>query len=716
VASLQAGRTGIVNTVGGDALVITAGAGDTLNVTANDGSARLRNTAMGTSARSVDVRATGASGDAVLGADPTATAGASERLTGPTGLTVRVQGDRDATVNLQNSFDVASLTAGRAGVAISTQGDARVTDARAGTTLSVRAAQGQVTLGTATTTGAAGAQGSDITAVGRGVTITSANAAGSLDVRATAGDATVELVNAGGNARVDASRDAHVRNATMTATVADDRELRVNGGRNAALGRAPGGALAGSLGQSAADRTAVIVSAGTGNATVDLPGDAARLTQVTSDSGDVSIRAPGAITVRGSGGVAAKVSGRDVNLTSSGGGVTVANATASRALTVDAAGTATVNAVSGDTVLVRAADLTVDGAVKGRVTTVESRNGALNLGDGTGSTSGMTIDRAEFARLEATEELKLYAGATNGTARGDIAVGDLTLDGAKVKTASLKAGPDATVRVSGKVQAATDGSGALVIGESAAAGGWTPKAIHVTGSIGEATTTAGLTFTNVKALGSVELNAIGDVLIGTQQFITAIQNAPAGGINVARQMPAGIRAQGADVNRVFVASGTMTLRADGRVVQQSTSQFAERPVGVFLSNPGKSATAITFGRTGGPSASGSLTPGLIDLSMSMNDRGGTLLFGQIVAASPSVSLGGLTPNNLYRINGCTIGGAGTCTVLSEKLVDVPIENLVIENLLEAQDAPLLSDPTITGAGNEEIWRGGELAEEEEEEE
>jgi hypothetical protein len=137
---------------------------------------------------------------------------------------------------------------------------------------------------------------------------------------------------------------------------------------------------------------------------------------------------------------------------------------------------------------------------------------------------------------------------------------------------------------------------------------------------------------------------------------------------------------------------------------------------VFLSNPGKSGTALTFGRTGGPSASGSLTPGIIDLSMSMNDRNGTLLFGQIVAASPTVSLGGLTPNNQYRINGCTIGGAGTCTVLSEKLVDVAIENLIPERLLEAQDAPLLNDPTITGAGNEEIWRGGELAEEEEEEE
>jgi hypothetical protein len=109
-------------------------------------------------------------------------------------------------------------------------------------------------------------------------------------------------------------------------------------------------------------------------------------------------------------------------------------------------------------------------------------------------------------------------------------------------------------------------------------------------------------------------------------------------------------------------------------------------------------------------------PELIDLSMALTRDNGSILTGRIVAASPGISITDLTPNNAYRINGCTIGAPGDCTPLNEKVVEVPLENLIPEQLVRAEEPPLLNDPTITGAGNEEIWRFADPIQEEEEEE
>jgi hypothetical protein len=272
------------------------------------------------------------------------------------------------------------------------------------------------------------------------------------------------------------------------------------------------------------------------------------------------------------------------------------------------------------------------------------------------------------------------------------------------------AGPAAKVRVTGEVAPVTNGTGGFVIGEPTAAG-WTPNSIEVTGSLGRSTTVNGVGFTDVRALGSIELNAIADVVIGTAEFISVISKAAAGDINITRRLPAGITASGTDLNRVFLTAGTATLRADGRVVQQSTGALSDRPIGMLLTNPGGNSLALTLGRTGTGAAG---APSLIDLSGTLFDGRGTQLIGNVAAASTAIDLEGFQPSNSYRLNGCTIGAAGNCTPLTSSLVDVRIEKLIAGNLLQAQDTPLAADPTITGAGNEEIWRSSELSEEEEE--
>jgi filamentous hemagglutinin len=437
-----------VITRGGDALVTTASAGDTLSVTANDGSARLRNATLGPAGRTLEVRATGRAGDAVLGADPGAAsepaaglegavAGAGNRLSVPAAAAIRVQGERDATVNLQNGFSVAALTAGRDAFAASTLGDARVGQVSGGRTVVAEAVQGLVVLNSAATNGAGGAQGSDITARGRGVSIATALAAGDVNVRASALDALVDSATAGGDIRVVADTGAAgLRAATVTGSLAGARELRVSGGTSATLGRAGASAPAGILSQGDAARTAVVVAAGSGDAVVDLPGDV-QLTRVTSQGADAVIRATGAASVRASGGQAAQISaGRDVSVQSTGSAA-VANLAAGRDGAVTSA----------------ASDATVVGARAGRNLAVNAAGGAASLSNvpnlgGTASAPAAIVVQGRTASLNAVEARQdLAARATAGSVS---------------TTGAIRAGGDLTLQATG---------GTVTVGGSAAAGG-----------------------------------------------------------------------------------------------------------------------------------------------------------------------------------------------------------------------------------------------------
>jgi len=334
--------------------------------------------------------------------------------------------------------------------------------------------------------------------------------------------------------------------------------------------------------------------------------------------------------------------------------------------------------------------------------------------------AGMTIDNTEFGRITTGEagKVSIYAGsqAAGATARGDITVGDLVINGTTVGRTELFAANGHDVTIRGQVDAGTAGKGVLAVGTPSAASGWTPDSIIITGAIGRSTTNNGQVFTQIAGLGGVELNAVDNVIIGTQAFVDAVLATPASGINIARNVP-NIRAEGTDINKVFVTAGSMSVRADGRVVSQNTSRANGRPVGMFLTNGTPVVTTLLgLGRTGGPGAGGALIPELIDLSMSVINGDGKTLAGQLVAASGTVSLLDMTPNNAYRVNGCTIAAPGQCTPINERLIDLPVDNLVTQLLSVPDEAPLLNDPTITGAGNEEIWRTPDVAQEEEEEE
>src|SRR6202000_1418636 len=99
---------------------------------------------------------------------------------------------------------------------------------------------------------------------------------------------------------------------------------------------------------------------------------------------------------------------------------------------------------------------------------------------------------------------------------------------------------------------------------------WTPQNIYVTGSKGAlGSGVASASVASQKPLASVQLNAVDDVVFGSDAFVQAINKAVDTGqtasINITRQTPSGVEPTASDLNRIFVTADTLTVRANGGV-------------------------------------------------------------------------------------------------------------------------------------------------------
>ncbi|MDB5437865.1 MAG: filamentous hemagglutinin N-terminal protein [Caulobacteraceae bacterium] len=703
-----------------------------------------------------DLNASVAAGDLSV---PTVLAGRNAQLTAAAG-TVAVGAATATTGDLALLGRAASLTTGVAGGNLSVRATTQavqVTSATAGGDIAVTADAGAANLKSARLTGAvAGVHGVTVTAganatLGRLPGEAAPTAAGTLvlDVPARA-TVTVKGVNA----TVDLTGPASLTRVEATGgdvTVKSTDVINV-----AANGAAPTGLLAsGAINVTGGGAVAVnsAVAGGAVNLTATTGGVTSGRTTgtaitATAAGGAVSLAqttASGALTATGQsvsigGGTQA---GAGITLTSTAGNVTASDAVnATGDLIVSAtgggamvSGTAaatgkaqivttgpiSIASLMGSTILLRGSDLNLTSALTATkvcaptcaapTLVVESAQGGLNLGDATAAdpfpTAPMNVSKDEFARIRG-DAVTFYAGdTTNAAKRGDVRIGDLALDITKTDTLKVLAGNTNSVQVTGAVLAGAGGGGNLVIGGEDATAGWTPKTVYVTGgggAIGHGVVNG--TLAQQAPLKSVTLNAVDDVLLGSAGFVTAINQARSGGsvnsINIIRNSPNGVRVQPADLNRVFLTADTATFRANGVIVQQNTSLTGNQS-GIVLTNRGNAAAVATFGRTSPPAGTG-LSPLLIDLSLGYFNAGGAFIGRQVVAASPSISLGVLSRSDSYRINGCAIGIGGSCTPLPNTLVDISIGKLVEGVQLTTQDAPPTYDPTITGAGNEEIWR------------
>ena len=460
-------------------------------------------------------------------------------------------------------------------------------------------------------------------------------------------------------------------------------------------------------------------------------------TIINSGSGGVSFTNAGDLALTGP----VLAVGQAVALTSNGGSINQSGGSVNaQDITLDAAAAMNlINVTASNQATITASTLSLTtpvdatNALQAPTLVIESRTGQIDIGDGLvdPSFTGMTLSGATLHAFN-TASVSFYAGYFKATDRlTDLApeasvgikVGDISADfkglGAPAggATASLFAGPSSTVEVLGSVTSTMPGLGHIIIGDKTA-DTWTPKAIDVSGSIGANGTT-------LAVLNSVELNATGDVLMGDSKFQAAITSAEAAGqtdlININSGEPPGVTQTG--TGAIFIGSNTLTLRAQGVIVSQNTGATGDF-AGISLPNGGALPTVLTLGTT---QATAKNTPLIIDIFATLNDASGMAVTGMALAPSSEIALEApLTIGNAYRTNGCVVGETGACNILTvatlpTKLIQGVTLSTAASSDSDAETAavarvysqiPLIpmktvtpvGDPTITGVGNEEIWR------------
>lgn len=643
---------------------------------------------------------------------------------------------------------------------VATNGDASVGSATAGDDIYILATHGTASLTSATLTGASPdvvgrdfAGNPDVAGNGRVVLVQSSDldaklglgtggVTGATAVTVQAGrDAAVEVIReTPGTVQVSAARDATLRAPTVTLNA-------VQAGRDLSLGSTTG------------DFTLTNALTAVRNISVSAAG-ALKVADVRADAGSVSligatvtagnVSASEDLTLRAtSGGVSttsfktgrdlivqgsslslgATISAipRDLSITSLGNFTSTTPLSAGRNLILDVAGKATLGATTAvNSIRIVAGDLDLTGALAAPNAQIESKGGAIQVGGAAGG-SGFVLDGAEFGQLRVSGVTKIYAGSTTGTARGDLTLQDLAINVANTPRVSFLVGSGNTAMVQGMV-APTASGGVLRIGDASDLA-WRPGSILVTGALGAATfANGGATYTNVRAFDEVRLAARRDILFGSPRFITLIQGTPIDAIDIAAGQPAGSAPIGNEVGKVFVSTGRLEVSADGKAVQQNTA-----PVGT--------------GGTAGLYFTGAIRPALVIDPPSIVELWGAIAGSDGKVVTGSAAGTGLTftvvdingqpisqpAGSSYRFNACDVGTTN-CPVIaspssgggdgdmnagvlaSRDLLGDPDDGIdalssaaltrppVLLSISEVPTDEIVTDPVVTGAGSEEIWR------------
>ncbi|WP_293898516.1 filamentous hemagglutinin N-terminal domain-containing protein [Phenylobacterium sp.] len=508
---------------------------------------------------------------------------------------------------------------------IGLNGDAIVGSATAGDDVFVLATHGTASLGSATLTGA-GADGvsvdfdgnPDVSGNGRVVRVESVD----LDARLGLGTGAVTgstaiQVKAGRDAIVDVAKDLPggfsvigARDATLrapsarldTLTAGRDLTFATTAGdltltaplvatRNISI--SAGGAL--KVGDVRADAGSILLSGSTVTAGSVTASDDLTLKATAGGVVTASFKAGRDLIVQGStlslGSSIGPVT-RDLSITSLGNFTSTTPLSAGRNLTVDVAGTAVLGQTTAvGTLRIVAGDLDLTGLATAANAAIESKTGAIRVGGAAGGAGGgLVLDSNDFGQLRVAGTVKIYAGSTTGTARGDLTLQSLTVTPANTPSIAFLVGPANNALVQG-VAAPTASGGILRIGDATDLT-WRPGSILVTGGLGAATY-AGASYTDVRAFDEVHLAARNDILLGSARFIGLIQATAVGDIDTASGKPAGVAPIAGEASRVFVSAGRLEVSADNKVVQQNTAPLGSgATVGVFFT--GKSNPALVI--------------------------------------------------------------------------------------------------------------------------
>ena len=342
--------------------------------------------------------------------------------------------------------------------------------------------------------------------------------------------------------------------------------------------------------------------------------------------------------------------GRDLSITTPGAFTAAGDLSSGRNITLNIGGMATLRGLSSPGVIdIVANDVTLTGAVSAATVQIESATGPMQVGGSATNgppASGLWLDNSEFARIRATSSVNLYAGPTAGTARGDLTVLQLDINPQATPQVNFLVGGGHNALIQGIVAPTTSG-GTVNIGTNANTA-WQPTSILVSGTLGAATYASGA-YSNVRAFDQVRMFAVQDILMGSQRFIGLVQQASIGGIDVGRNLPAGVAPTPSEQNRVLVATGALELSAANKVVSQNTAPTPEQSVGLFLN--GRTSPNLTID-----------PPLLVDLFGSFVGPSGALVTSFAAGGGLNVAIvdaagnpASPPPGAVYRFNSCAVG-------------------------------------------------------------
>lgn len=425
------------------------------------------------------------------------------------------------------------------------------------------------------------------------------------------------------------------------------------------------------------------------NGSIRWAADSAALDTVSSfdaSGGGVDIRAGGAVSV--------------------GGGVQT-NGSSARFETPGALALASITA--GKLIFVRAGQLTIGGDWQAPVVRIEGTSAAgMVLGDGVTAPAGaMVVTNGQFNRIDAPT-VQIFAGDSSAGARGaELTIGALAVDVTRIRNRlELYAGSDADVLIRGGFAPSTEASNTTLLrigAGDATLGNWTPRSIRIIadngGAIGQSTTADGRVFTDVRAFGSVELNARDSILAGYQAFVDRLASAQPG--EVAALVSTFSAPQGPSGPRMLLTAGSLSLRAARIGAQDTSSPGSATRTGIYVNGP------LFLARVQ-PGSNGAVAPDLIELSGAINN-GSVVLVNGSAALTNLIHLGeGGRPGPYYRLNSCVILQTGACNAQGgTPNVGLDPNRLTAVQLLDRQDGGAAEDPTVASATNEEIWRDPE---------
>jgi hypothetical protein len=213
------------------------------------------------------------------------------------------------------------------------------------------------------------------------------------------------------------------------------------------------------------------------------------------------------------------------------------------------------------------------------------------------------------------------------------------------------------------------------------------------GDIALKTTAGSLTVTGADNAGGklqandVSLTAADNILIGSgDTFIPLFRNL---------QDPAAVdllidSLEPANTANVFVLANSVKVNAPGTILQQNTGTKTI-PDGIRIFHFGASTAISISGRPLVVNMFGTL---VID---------GVPLAASAIASAASVRLFPPILNNHYRVDNCIIGQGGSCTNIQFNISAIQPVGLADLLTVTGAEDDNQNDPTITGAGNDELW-------------